>query len=671
MASGTISLGTSGKLKGRITWSSVSNGTNANTSTVTATIQAARTDAYGPTYGTWTGNLNIGGTNKTFSVYKSINDSWVTLYSFSITKAHNDDGTGTCSISGKINGPSGTSMAGISVSGSQTVTLDTIPRYATIQQSLSSKTETTAAIKWTSDSTCDYLWYSTNNGSSWTGINIADGKTGTYTISGLTANTTYNIKTRIRRKDSQLTTDSTALAVTTYNYPYATSMPDFTIGNKVTIQFYNPLNRSFTFNIICNGTQIANVYNASGTSYSGVSAASSQNQLYATIPNKQSATYQIKSNYGTSSITKTGGKVYINVNSCKPSISTLTYLDTNSTTTTLTGDNQLIIRNQSTVRFNATGLDVKNSATITSCVLTVNNNSYNLTVSGTTATGVNATIDSSSNVTATLKLTDSRGLYAEKEVTVTMEDWYLPSAIINVQRHNNYYSETDINVNASYASIDNKNTITIQYRYKKTSDSSYSSYVSLQDNVTATGTFDNNYDWNIQFKLTDKFGTTTYNLVLAKGTTIVFFDRIKSSTGFNCFPADEKSVEINGQNIYNAIFYNANDTLIIKGATAAGMISGGAEDINFSIITPKLMTNVTPTITTMKINIRHCQGGYTLTSGYVSGGYDVLSDSTLTVTCSKACENTVKVTITKSSAFSVTNNTPQAVTLDNVVLSFT
>ena len=101
MASGTISLGTKGYLEGRITWSSSSNGSSANSSDVTASIQARRTNEY-TTTGTWTGNLNIGGTNKTFSEYKSISNNWVTLCFFKITKKHNDDGSGTCAISGKI-----------------------------------------------------------------------------------------------------------------------------------------------------------------------------------------------------------------------------------------------------------------------------------------------------------------------------------------------------------------------------------------------------------------------------------------------------------------------------------------------------------------------------------------------------------------------------------------
>ena len=668
MASGTIDLGTSGYLTGRITWSSVSNGSTANTSTVTATIQAKRTNEY-TTTGTWTGNLKIGSTTKTYSVYKAITNSWVTLLSFSVTINHNDNGTGSCLISGVINAPSGTSMAGITLSKSATVTLDTIPRYATAEQSLQSKTETTAVMKWTSDSVVDYIWYSIDNGSTWSGINVADGKSGTYTISGLSANTNYKIKTKVRRKDSQLTTISSALSVTTYNYPYATKMPNFTIGEKFTMEFYNPLSRTISINIIANGTQIANTYTTSGTSYTGFSAASSINQLYATIPTLKKANYNVKVTYGSSQITKTGGTFSINENNCKPAITDLTYLDTNSTTVAITGDDQKIIRNQSIVSYTASGLETKYSATISSVVLSINANSYNLTVSGSSATGGNAVIDSSIDIDATVVLTDSRGLKAQKTITVTMENWVLPTGIITLHRSNNYYTETILKVNASYSSLDGENSVTIQYRYKKTTDSSYNAYTTIQDDVETTINLDNKYDWNVRINVADIFGSTTYNLILPKGMPIMFFDTSKNSVGVNCFPSDDKSFEIDDINILDALMFKAGDTFTLDGATVCGMISGGSEDVNFTIVLPKSMANVIPSITELRSNIRIPAGGY-LFGSFVSGGYNVLTDSTLYVAINKINDYMLRVIITKSSAFSVTNNTPLAVTLDNVEISF-
>ena len=466
-----------------------------------------------------------------------------TVASGTATIAHNNDGTKTFSAS---------CTAGIyewspNVSGSGSWTLDSIPRYATVSQSLQSKTETTAVMKWTADSTIDYIWYSKNNGSSWTGIDVADGTSGTYTISGLTANTTYQIKTRVRRKDSQLTTDSSALSVTTYNYPYATSMPTFTIGDSLTLGFYNPLGRSFTFYIICNGTQISNNWTISGTSYTGIDASSSVNQLYATIPNAKQATYQVKCVYSSSTITKTGGLAKAKEADCKPTIGTVTYKDTASGIVSITGNDQNIVRNKSTVRYTATGLAGNKSSTIASCSVAVNGLSYAMTISGTTATGGNASIDSGMNVTATVTVTDSRGYTNSKSVTVTVLDWQPPTAIITMHRHDNYYSETDITADLQCSYVNGTNAVTASYQIKKTTASTYGSQTALQDNVTSTFTADNQYAWDVKVIVTDTYGgQTVYNLYLSRGMPIIFFDRLKSSVGINCFPKDDLSLELNG-----------------------------------------------------------------------------------------------------------------------------
>ena len=466
-----------------------------------------------------------------------------TVASGTATIAHNNDGTKTFSAS---------CTAGIyewspNVSGSGSWTLDTIPRYATVSQSLQSKTETTAVMKWTADSTIDYIWYSKNNGSSWTGIDVADGTSGTYTISSLTANTTYQIKTRVRRKDSHLTTDSSALSVTTYNYPYATSMPTFNIGDSLTLGFYNPLGRSFTFYIICNGTQISNNWTISGTSYTGIDASSSVNQLYATIPNAKQATYQVKCVYSSSTITKTGGLAKAKEADCKPTIGTVTYKDTASGIVSITGNDQYIVRNKSTVRYTATGLAGNKSSTIASCSVAVNGLSYAMTISGTTATGGNASIDSGMNVTATVTVTDSRGYTNSKPVTVTVLDYSNPTAIITLHRHDNYYSETDITADLQCSYVNGTNAVTASYQIKKTTASTYGSQTALQDNVTSTFTADNQYAWDVKVIVTDTYGgQTVYNLYLSRGMPIIFFDRLKSSVGINCFPKDDLSLELNG-----------------------------------------------------------------------------------------------------------------------------
>ena len=132
MASGYINLeSTHSKLEGRIFWSSTSNGSIANTSNVYAEIQVRRNDGYS-TRGTWNVGLTNAGTYNEDSIHTSVND-WTTIFGFTVNNvAHNDNGTGTCSISGWCYAPDGTSLSGQKVEGGATVTLDTIARKSSV-----------------------------------------------------------------------------------------------------------------------------------------------------------------------------------------------------------------------------------------------------------------------------------------------------------------------------------------------------------------------------------------------------------------------------------------------------------------------------------------------------------------------------------------------------------
>ena len=621
--------------------------TSSASKSATATIN-------GTTY-TWSGTIGGSGDK--------------TLIEKTQTVTHNADGTKSINIAASIvlNITWGSVSLG-TISNSGTMTLTNIPRYATVAQSLASRTETTAVMSWSSDATIDYIYYSTNNGSSWTGVNVADGKSGTYTISGLSPNTTYQIKTRVRRKDSQLTTDSTALSVTTYNYPYANSMPNFAVGDKFTIGLYNPLKRSVTVNILGADNSQCSSNTTTGTSLTGFNGSSVVNALLQSLPNAKTGTYKVKVTYGSNVSTKTGGTYTIG-SAYAPSIGTVSYQDTNSTVTAITGNNQQIVRNKSTVQYSAKGLTAQGGATISSCKVTVNGNNINLTVSGSSATGGSATIDSASNVTATFTVTDSRGLTAKKTKTVTMLDWVLPTGIISIERQNNYYSDTDIKINAEYSSINGQNSVTIKARYKKTTAGSYGAYTTLTDNVTTTFTLDNAYDWNVQIVITDLFGSTTYNTVVPKGMPIVFFDRAKSSTGFNCFPQDDNSVEVDGVNIIKALFHAAGDTFTLSGCPIAGLVSTSTTVIRFLVPSGKSLANIS------NIAVTACKGGIrSVNGGYFNNGSDQqdwTQESGVTITATKANDYTIQLILTSTAAYTnTTNNTPCAMYVNTLTFSF-
>lgn len=514
--------------------------------------------------GSRTGTYDVGGSTGEWSA-QALNITSASAYtnkklgSFTQNVSHNSSGQAnnvTLSVTYPYRGTySGTYYE--SITASTTVDLNTIPRYATVTQSNTAKTETTATMQWTADATCDYVWYSTNNGSSWTAVGSVNATTGSYTISGLSANTVYTVKTRIRRKDSQLTTDSSALGVSTYKFPYVTATPNFTIGNSVTISIYNPLSRSCTVEMqSSNGTAMGSV-TTSTTTAKGFNTTAIVDALYASIPSAQSGTYKIKVTYSGQSSTSTGGTYTVSESVCSPAYGAFVYQDNNSTTTAVTGNDQKIVRNKSTVRFTVGGVSGRKSATISSARLSVNGATYNMTISGTNATYGSPTIDSGTNVTATVTITDSRGLTAQTSVTVQMYDYSLPTGLITLRRQDGFYSDTTIKCDARYASLGNTNTITITYACTKDGDSSASVSGSLTDNVAVTKTLDNNYGWTVSITLRDALnGTTTYNTYLPRGTPLVFFDKKRNSVGFNIISQHNNMVEmssdmslvVNGQN---------------------------------------------------------------------------------------------------------------------------
>lgn len=426
----------------------------------------------------------------------------------------------------------------------ETWTLDSIARYGTSKQSLKSKTETSITMNWSSDSTVDYLWYSKNNGSTWTGVNVADGKSGTYTISGLSANTTYKIKTRIRRKDSQLTTDSTALSVTTYNYPYCTESPNFTLGNEVTLKFYNPLKRSFVFYIIGNGTQIDIEYKCSSTEYKGVSSTTtSVPYLYATIPNTKSGKYKVKVVYGDSTKTRDNGNTYsIKESACYPTFpANYTIKDVGTKTASIT-NNAFLIKGYSSLNIEipvSAQMKTKNSATPKNYTASFNGVNKTISYSSTVTTKCSfGVVNATGSKEISVRAYDSRGLSTLAKKSITVYDYYEPKIYIDVQRTNNYGEVATLKITGNYNPLIvngvAKNTITAcKYRYRA-KDGEWSSWVTLSATLNSgKGTFtcstvnfdnlDNDLSFEFEAQATDSLNNTgTDSETLNAGQGIFF-----------------------------------------------------------------------------------------------------------------------------------------------------
>lgn len=325
----------------------------------------------------------------------------------------------------------------------------------------------------------------------------------------------------------------------------------FNIGDTITIKT-NRKSTSFTHDVVFYFGNFSYTIATGVTDSVTFDTSLVANDMYEEIPNAAEGvgnvtliTYngstQIGSKYSTFTAKVTNSNPTYNAE----------YQDINSRTIAITDDNQQIIRNNSALQISISNAAAKNYATLSSLTAVINGVTYTGSLRGTGGSIDVGTLNLSSNTTAQVILTDSRGISTTKTLNIIILDWQLPTAIISLQRHNNFYSETDINVNADYSSLDSKNTITIKVRYKKTTDASYSAYQTLQDDVTSVLTLDNNYQWDVQVLVQDAIGSTTYNLTLSRGMPITYYDKLKSSTSFNCFPQYDKSVEVDGRLFVN------------------------------------------------------------------------------------------------------------------------
>lgn len=346
-------------------------------------------------------------------------------------------------------------------------------------------------------------------------------------------------------------------------YATITSAPNFTDIQNPTIEYNNQAGTNATSLQTCIASSDGNTIYASyrdisktGTSYTFNLTDAERNALRQASANSKTLSVRFYVKTVISGNTFYQNKtVTFTVVDANPTFN-VAYLDTNSTTTAITGNNQQIIQNKSTLQINLTNATALKYATLTNASVNINGNviTQNFTSGSSSLTLNIGTLDVSQNLQIPITVTDSRGNSTTINLTIQVLSWSLPSAIITLQRLNNYYTETNLNVDANYSSLDNKNTITIQYQIKKISDASYGSLTTIQDNVQTQFTADNTYEWNVKVILTDKLGTSSYILKLGKGIPIVYFDNILNSTGFNCFPLSSEGVWSNNFPIDDVIY---------------------------------------------------------------------------------------------------------------------
>lgn len=221
----------------------------ANKSTIRADLWL---DFDGSSYWAYTnyttyGSISINGNTASKSVdsinYSSGVASSVYLGTHDVEVTHNNDGScGAISVGGYWN--TDTTRIGEG-SASTSVTPPSIPRYANFTEHYVESTGLNSIkVHWNADASVDWLQYSLNGGN-WANTSGHP----TYTITGLAPNTTYNIRTRIRRTDSGLWTESGTISGKTKDIAKITKAPNIDHGNSLKVEYSNPSGSSLEIGI--------------------------------------------------------------------------------------------------------------------------------------------------------------------------------------------------------------------------------------------------------------------------------------------------------------------------------------------------------------------------------------------------------------------------------------
>lgn len=452
---------------------------------------------------------------------------------------HNSDGSKTFSASAQA----GIYTVAVNCEGSGSWSLTKIPRGFTSTPAISknSNTETTYTWNWETSETCSkvVLYLDGKSKATWTG----SAKSGTITATGLTPGTTYDAYLVCTRKDTGITSNSKTKQYTTLNYPYCNDSPNFVIGNNFTLKFYNPLNRNITITIIANGIEITPSFTTSGTSYTISTNTNFENQLYATIPNTQSAKYKVKVVYSSNTNTRDNGNTFsINSVNCSPTFNEFTYKDSNESVTSITGNNQILVKGLSLLEVTIPSINkmiALKSATPKNYVISADILSKTVNYSENDIVANLGSISSAGTKRLNVRAYDSRDLSTLVYKDITVYDYTKPVVNVEASRLNDFEAETTLKVSGTFDKLNidgtDKNTITLaQYRYREV-EGEWSSWttliVTIQDNKYTCDdvilSLDNSKQFEFDVQVFDKLNSNNGSASIDVGEAIFFISTNK------------------------------------------------------------------------------------------------------------------------------------------------
>lgn len=236
--------------------------------------------------------------------------------------------------------------------------------------------------------------------------------------------------------------------------------------------------------------------------------------------------------------------IQMSIVNAAPQAGAVTFEDTNSAVSGITGDDQIIVQGQSTLHIVTAASTALKGASISSYVINFNGVNYDITS--------DRYLDIikppySGTFVATVTTTDSRGNTATATATIVITPWAAPSADCTAERVNGFETNTVLTVDGTISAVTGSS-MAISERHRKVGGS-WIGPNPVTDNTPTTLSLDYTDEWEIEVSVSDSFTTSTptvYVLPVGKGIPPAFVDVDMNSFGVNGFPDDDDQLFVGG-----------------------------------------------------------------------------------------------------------------------------
>ena len=236
--------------------------------------------------------------------------------------------------------------------------------------------------------------------------------------------------------------------------------------------------------------------------------------------------------------------IQMSIVNAAPQAGAVTFEDTNSAVSGVTGDDQIIVQGQSTLHIVTAASTALKGASISSYVINFNGVNYDITS--------DRYLDIikppySGTFVATVTTTDSRGNTATATATIVITPWAAPSAECTAERVNGFETNTILTVDGTISTVTGSS-MAISERHRKVGGS-WIGPNPVTDNTPTTLSLDYTDEWEIEVSVSDSFTASTptvYVLPVGKGIPPAFVDVDMNSFGVNGFPDDDDQLFVGG-----------------------------------------------------------------------------------------------------------------------------